>query len=777
MAEAVKALQRLSLSRPAASPIGAAPPSAAGPHHHKHHHHVTNWKSKSGRTDGPDTYVCGDLARPVLQRAAASSSRERDELYGGPVILVAVIEGLALGGSSEAAVSCVVAVVDEAGRESKADRRATRAVVPVGSTVQWDEVHTLGEHSQVADIKCVTIHVQRSTGAFGSTEQVGDVVLPLQMLRDSCDASLHGFTDQWYPVLHPRRGPCGKVRLALLLHVPPPDPTPLSIAVRLVEARNLRMSDAVSGGSLDAYVRLMPLSRHGEHQLDAADAGRRAELRSSTKSGGANPVWNEQFVLWDLAAGGEEGVLAALASEASEMAAAAAAAGSGGTGSAASNSAAAAMIDAITDPRQWPPPLPTDVEATATRASDTKRGLGSLARASVSLAAGWSAALRSGGAAASPIRSPSTSTTSSDGMGVGKSSVTLSLANTRNISFVFSGYTDAALKSDEDLGAVSLSISALFGDEDAVLTTHTLRVDKWFRITPHGSLGPVATGTLGHVRLDVTLLFAESLLPLGWMEAVDDETGVTYFHDRLTGRSTWEEPPAQADLALTADRVNAVINATSHASRNSYDGGRAPAATAVPQAPVLPTPAKAHLPLVSSQVPPAVALQPVPAAAAAATAEVATVTFPVVEAATPAPLKRSVATPAATRGGGAESDDSDGGGADSDDGVEGQAAPSAADVAAAEAAAGFGGGRASAKADAAALNNPMAGQLAAAQAKISGAGASSADERARLFLVAMREEAAAKKAAESAALQVSTSTRDSCRWGGAAMCMYDSPSP
>lgn len=98
------------------------------------------------------------------------------------------------------------------------------------------------------------------------------------------------------------------------------------------------------------------------------------------------------------------------------------------------------------------------------------------------------------------------------------------------------------LKSDDDLGEVSLPFSLLFGDEDAVMYENTLRVDRYFRVKPHKGMDKHLEGKLGTVRLDIVLTFDDLLVPPGWVEAVDEVTLHSYYFNTRTGRSQWEVP-------------------------------------------------------------------------------------------------------------------------------------------------------------------------------------------------------------------------------------------
>jgi hypothetical protein len=50
----------------------------------------TKWKERAGRTEGPDTYVPGDFCRSLFPHVASLGHRQRDNVYGGSVILVGI---------------------------------------------------------------------------------------------------------------------------------------------------------------------------------------------------------------------------------------------------------------------------------------------------------------------------------------------------------------------------------------------------------------------------------------------------------------------------------------------------------------------------------------------------------------------------------------------------------------------------------------------------------------------------------------------------------------
>lgn len=124
------------------------------------------------------------------------------------------------------------------------------------------------------------------------------------------------------------------------------------------------------------------------------------------------------------------------------------------------------------------------------------------------------------------------------------------MANTRYLQFVLMDHDDVSR--DDPLGEVVVSFSDLFGDEDAVLAERSLRANKWFRVTPSRGMDGSLQGALGHLRLDITLVFDRQLLPPGWQEATDADSGATYFYNTATGASSWDEPPEFAAMRAAA---------------------------------------------------------------------------------------------------------------------------------------------------------------------------------------------------------------------------------
>jgi hypothetical protein len=109
------------------------------------------------------------------------------------------------------------------------------------------------------------------------------------------------------------------------------------------------------------------------------------------------------------------------------------------------------------------------------------------------------------------------------------------------------------------VGEVCVPFASLWGHEDAVAHGATLRIARWYRLSPprgllegvtgkggaSGGEAGAATGgrrTPGRVFLDVVLRFGAPLLPPGWVEAVCTESGDAYFYHEALRVAQWEPP-------------------------------------------------------------------------------------------------------------------------------------------------------------------------------------------------------------------------------------------
>ncbi|RYE95351.1 MAG: hypothetical protein EOO41_05720, partial [Methanobacteriota archaeon] len=105
---------------------------------------------------------------------------------------------------------------------------------------------------------------------------------------------------------------------------------------------------------------------------------------------------------------------------------------------------------------------------------------------------------------------------------------------------------------DGVLGEAVVSVSDCFADEDTVIGHRSLHMEKWLRLRPSRSMDPKLEGSLGHVRVGITMRFDVPLLQPGWLEAIDAASGATYFHNLETRTSQWTEPGAALHTSSSA---------------------------------------------------------------------------------------------------------------------------------------------------------------------------------------------------------------------------------
>lgn len=329
-----------------------------------------------------------------------------------------------------------------------------------------------------------------ATHPHPTADNLGRMDIPLDLIKSNSDVTLTA-DGRWDAVLdiepassmRQKVGSLGKLHLQFLYHAPPPDPQPLSVAVRIVEARDLISAD--SNGFSDPFMKVKPLTRTGKHIKDRK--GKDVELRSTTKTKTLNPDYNEILVFNDTCLGENINDLAHV----------------------------------------WAQPW----------------GVASLAPS---------------GLASMPV-----------------TQVSCGLEKASSILVVLKDYDFG--KADDDLGEVSIPFSTLFGDEDAVISGDTMRVDKWFRVRPHKGMklddGQDAdTAHLGMLHLDIVMRFDEELLAPGWVEAVDADSGAVYWYNSETGKAQWSHPNASSNNSLTKQASLSSISET--------EGGDAGAAAA-----------------------------------------------------------------------------------------------------------------------------------------------------------------------------------------------------
>jgi hypothetical protein len=110
------------------------------------------------------------------------------------------------------------------------------------------------------------------------------------------------------------------------------------------------------------------------------------------------------------------------------------------------------------------------------------------------------------------------------------------------------------------VGEVSVPFASLWGHEDAVAHGSTLRIARWYRLSPPRGLLEGVTGggggggggggtkrAPGRLFLDIVLRFSNPLLPAGWVESVCAESGDAYFYNETLRLAQWEPPAWPAD--------------------------------------------------------------------------------------------------------------------------------------------------------------------------------------------------------------------------------------
>ena len=265
-----------------------------------------DWKRRSGRSSGGDTYEHGDLCRTVFQRALSLSPREREVLYCGAVLLVGVLEAEGLGGagghSPDAYVS--ISLEDAEGGDIRAEHALTRTVGPAGGTWHWDEVMAVGQKiPSFDDVKKVRVSAKgfsRGLLGVGSAEKLGVARLGLEELMQEADAgeaeARGAWVEKWLTL-----GEAVRLKLCLLFHRPPSLPQPTSLGLLATAGHSLGLPEAATPGHF--YITLCAVNRLGERVRDG-EGERMARLRGATTRDSDQPSFCDLFELHDLEAGG-----------------------------------------------------------------------------------------------------------------------------------------------------------------------------------------------------------------------------------------------------------------------------------------------------------------------------------------------------------------------------------------------------------------------------------------------------------------------------------------
>jgi hypothetical protein len=436
-----------------------------------------DWSTRSGRKSGPDTYVQGDLCRSVFSESSRMTTRQRNEVYGGSVLLVGVVEARSIHGGSKGTADPFVTVqlLDEEGdelKETSKDKNLVGKILSLGhdstpaqrtrtvkDTIhpEWDEVFALG--AGIHDIsEATTLRLKLSDYSSRKDKLDGLVDISFNDIIQRANTShSKSFWDGWFDFVNAvdmdesasNTTALGSLHLYILYHAPPPDPSPLSIAVRLVHAVDLISAD--SNGFSDPYVKVKPLMRSGKH-IKTTSGKKASELSTSVKKVTLNPAWNEIVIFNDSSLG-----------------------------------TPSTLQGSWKSPWGWPGASPSDL-----------------------------------------VSCPVHQLTVND------------LGKTYTLALVLKDLDWG--KADDDLGEVPVRLTSIWGDEDAVLYGNTLRLDRWSKVRPHKSMSADLDGRLGILHFDIVLRFQESLLPRPWVEAVDSETGDSYWYNAKTRRGYWKMP-------------------------------------------------------------------------------------------------------------------------------------------------------------------------------------------------------------------------------------------
>lgn len=264
------------------------------------------WRSRAGRSSGAETYESGDVCRSLFRRALALSPRDRENLYGGAVLLVGIVgaEGLP---QTESAYYVGISVYDAAGHDLSAEHKLTHSVS--GSTSpSWDEVYPIGLHLPDFDTAVsLRASVKSYAGPLMKSGRVGAAKFPMATFHETADALSGTWSVVDAPLLdnEGEKVPGASLRLMFLLHRTMPLPHPTSIGVCVVSALGLQGAD---GAPPDASaVALSLMSRVGARvsEGDSGTGSQTKALRTATvPSTNASPELNELFEFWDVTFGG-----------------------------------------------------------------------------------------------------------------------------------------------------------------------------------------------------------------------------------------------------------------------------------------------------------------------------------------------------------------------------------------------------------------------------------------------------------------------------------------
>ena len=156
---------------------------------HDLHTSAKTWRSRSGRLSGPEEYVEGDVVSSIFLHSRTMSQRERQELYGCPVLLVGVYSANGIPDTTPSTRLYIsLRTTSKGGADMRSGRLVSHVVTPTTDstrppgTFDFDEVFTLGTQGDLSDVDYLTVRVKQLQGAFNSQRLVGKMSISLKQL-------------------------------------------------------------------------------------------------------------------------------------------------------------------------------------------------------------------------------------------------------------------------------------------------------------------------------------------------------------------------------------------------------------------------------------------------------------------------------------------------------------------------------------------------------------------------------------------------------------------
>lgn len=246
------------------------------------------------------------MCKSVMRKVNSLTSRERSELYGQSILFVGVLEGEDLlsadtNGFSDPYLTLVL-LSDVDGKELEEEKYYSRTHEKTLNP-KFDEMFVFGQKTELSEAATLLIKVKDYDTPIKS-DHLGIINLPMEIIRQDADinSNPNGVFDLWVdiePIPGLLASTTGRLHLLLSYHAPVPDPQPLSLAVRIIEATNLVSAD--SNGFSDPYVKCKVITRTGKDIK--TEQGKVGEVKTTIQKVTLNPTWNEIFIFNDLSLG------------------------------------------------------------------------------------------------------------------------------------------------------------------------------------------------------------------------------------------------------------------------------------------------------------------------------------------------------------------------------------------------------------------------------------------------------------------------------------------